>query len=156
MLILHHSVVVGVSCQTFSLSKVDCLCSYNAKKGEATFVSFKFPLQLLCFNLFRLLLFIYLFFLTCQLAIELSATDIYQEIIEVQTFKYDMVQETVFFCPVGNSQALPLCQVVCLLQVCVGWPIHKFWRNKISYQMGSAWSPKLYTFLLQVWCLGLW
>jgi len=65
------------------------------------------------------ILFIY-FFLTCQLAIELSATDIYQEISEVQTFEYDMVQEIVFFCPVGSSQALPLCQVLCLLQVCVG------------------------------------
>ena len=64
-------------------------------------------------------IFIY-FFLTCQLAIELSATDIYQEISEVQTFEYDMVQETVFFCPIGNIQALPLCQVLCLLQVCVG------------------------------------
>jgi hypothetical protein len=99
--------------------KTDFLCSHNAKKGEASFVPFKLPLQLLCLNLFRLLLFIYSF-TTCQLAIELSATDIFQETSEVQTFKYDMVQETVFFCPVGNSQALLLCQVLCLLQVCVG------------------------------------
>ena len=60
------------------------------------------------------------FFLTCQLAMELSVNDIYQEISEVQTFKYYMVHETVSFCPIGNSQALPLCQVLCLLQVCVG------------------------------------
>jgi len=51
---------------------------------------------------------------------ELSVNDIYQEISEVQTFKYYMVHETVSFCPIGNSQALPLCQVLCLLQVCVG------------------------------------
>lgn len=55
-------------------------------------------------NLFTLD-YVYLFFsLTCQLAIELSAIDIYQAISEVQTFEYDMVQETVFFCPVTTAR----------------------------------------------------